>query len=254
MFAISFFCGVRMALDCRIILPCIIDDQRLPGKLLRSFGSETVLARTWKKILHQDYLQPSLVATNSQEIADECRRIGAPVHLQQGNCSNGAERVAAASSGMDPQEIVVMVNPDEVNISPVAIEHAVAAVKHGAIVATAAYRSSYEMAKDPNVVKVIIDEGRLARYFSRSLIPFPRESGSHFGHNWLAHIGVFAGTVGTFQNYVGWGACDLEIIEGLEQLRWVYHGIPLFVATLWAHGRSIKTELDLRTLIQGYEQ
>ena len=238
-------------LDCQVCIPARLGSRRLPNKLLRKVNQKTLLECTWERVNRQDYSKAPFVCTDSRQIEEECFRIGAPCKRFEGEFSCGTDRCAAACLGLDPEVVVVNVQADEVNLNPYAIEVTARAVSHGALVATVAAPLPAEQTLDPNVVKVVLNEARLAMYFSRSMLPWARETIAQPGNFWLMHVGVYAMKNLTLQNFAGWGPAAIELLEGLEQLRFLWHGTPIFVQTLGAHGRSINTETDLASLVRG---
>jgi 3-deoxy-manno-octulosonate cytidylyltransferase (CMP-KDO synthetase) len=91
---------------------------------------------------------------------------------------------------------------------------------------------------DPNCVKVVVDATHRAIYFSRSLIPFPRDTGGIIDRpsRWLLHLGVYAFRVSALReitetNVAPRVASDLALRESLEQLRWLSSGQRIGVMT-----------------------
>jgi 3-deoxy-manno-octulosonate cytidylyltransferase (CMP-KDO synthetase) len=81
---------------------------------------------------------------------------------------------------------------------------------------------SAEAILNPNVVKVVFNQHQQALYFSRSPIPYG-------GAAYYRHIGLYAYRVSFLKQYVAWGPCELEVQEKLEQLRALWHNIPIVV-------------------------
>ena len=87
---------------------------------------------------------------------------------------------------------------------------------------------------DPNCVKVVVDHGGCALYFSRSPIPYPRDTNGAVDKpsRWLLHLGVYvfrANTLRTVTQEAGLTRGSLEAVESLEQLRWLEHGLSVAV-------------------------
>src|SRR5258708_37037351 len=80
---------------------------------------------------------------------------------------------------------------------------------------------------DPGVVKVVTDPAGWALYFSRSLIPFPRQRTGHF--HVYEHVGLYAYTRECLLRLAGLPVLPLEEIESLEQLRALENGIRILV-------------------------
>ena len=98
--------------------------------------------------------------------------------------------------------------------------------------------------QDPNVVKVVADQAGFALYFSRSLIPFPRNAASDPPA--FEHIGLYAYTKAFLTEYSRMPPARLEQIEGLEQLRVLENGRRIRVIETHDHlGLSVDTPEDL---------
>jgi len=80
---------------------------------------------------------------------------------------------------------------------------------------------------NPGFVKVVTDSEGIALYFSRSLIPYPRFRIPDFSA--YDHIGIYAFTSEALAKFAALGPSRLEIIEGLEQLRALEHGMRIAV-------------------------
>ena len=145
-----------------------------------------------------------------------------------------------------PDAIVVNAQGDEPELEGLAIDESVAAlVKTGAAVGTAAqpFREDEDPA-DPNLVKVVLRRDGTAMYFSRSLIPFPRDTAGKVpppGTSWdgvrpLKHLGVYTFRRTFLDSYSKLEPTVLERTEQLEQLRVLYHGHAIAVAVIQGRG------------------
>jgi len=94
----------------------------------------------------------------------------------------------------------------------------------------------------PEVVKVVVDARQCALYFSRSLIPYPRREGEVAP---LAHIGIYGFSAQTLQRFARLAETPLERAEGLEQLRALWHGIPIEVGVVDHRPAAVDTPEDL---------
>jgi len=95
---------------------------------------------------------------------------------------------------------------------------------------TAASPASWEIADNPNIVKVVCSDDSRAMYFSRAAIPFPRDGSRSNGFRPLQHIGVYAYSRDALEQWVALPPHALELTERLEQLRPLAAGIPIGVA------------------------
>ena len=76
--------------------------------------------------------------------------------------------------------------------------------------------------ENPNNVKVITDQDGFALYFSRSVIPFPREG--NVGVRYMKHIGIYAFRKQALLDFAKLPMLSLEASEKLEQLRYLEYG------------------------------
>src|SRR5262249_15152885 len=147
----------------------------------------------------------------------------------------GTDRIAEAASllGLAPDEIVVNVQGDEPLIDPRLVRKVAAelAVHPAASIATAAHPiDSAETFFDPNVVKVVVDTGGYAQYFSRAPIPYARDAFAKDrsklpeGLPAYRHIGIYAYRVSFLREYASLAPTAVERFEALEQLRALGHG------------------------------
>jgi 3-deoxy-manno-octulosonate cytidylyltransferase (CMP-KDO synthetase) len=94
----------------------------------------------------------------------------------------------------------------------------------------------------PQAVKVVTDLDDNALYFSRSLVPFPRNptpSGP------FLHVGIYAYRRDFLLEFNSWPIAPLEQIEGLEQLRVLEHGHRIKVPTTEHFSIGVDTPEDL---------
>jgi 3-deoxy-manno-octulosonate cytidylyltransferase (CMP-KDO synthetase) len=96
---------------------------------------------------------------------------------------------------------------------------------------------------DPNYVKVAVDLKMNALFFSRSVIPFPRDQA--LAINYYEHIGVYAFRKQALMNFTRWPVTALEAAEKIECLRYLEHGIPLKMVLTEYMGIEIDTPEDL---------
>jgi len=171
-----------------------------------------------------------VVATDAREIAAVVERAGYEAVLTSADHQSGTERVAevVGSKSFSSYDVVLNVQGDEPLVPPAALHGAVARVRRGAPIGTAAGDLERALASDPNRVKVVTDTGGRAVYFSRAPIPFDRDgTGDVIYHQ---HVGVYAYTREALERWIRLAPVPEERWERLEQLRPLLHGIPIGVA------------------------
>jgi 3-deoxy-manno-octulosonate cytidylyltransferase (CMP-KDO synthetase) len=149
--------------------------------------------------------------------------------------TSGTERVAevARMSRFATYSTIVNVQGDEPFIGSQAVEGAAEIVASQRFpLGTAAAAAPWEIADDPNIVKVVNGDDSRAMYFSRAAIPFPRDGVTGARLKPLQHIGVYAYSRDALEKWVGLPPHPLELTEKLEQLRPLAAGIPMGVAVV----------------------
>jgi 3-deoxy-manno-octulosonate cytidylyltransferase (CMP-KDO synthetase) len=171
------------------------------------------------------------VATDDERIFKAVEQAGHRALMTRAAHPSGTDRIAeaAAALGLAAEDIVVNVQGDEPLIEPGLIRDVAAMLERNreASMATACHPIHDEASlANPNVVKVVLDAAGYALYFSRSRIPFPRETGGIC----YRHAGIYAYRTGFLQRFAGLPVSAIEKTEALEQLRALWHGYRIAVA------------------------
>jgi 3-deoxy-manno-octulosonate cytidylyltransferase (CMP-KDO synthetase) len=174
-----------------------------------------------------------VVATDAAEIAEAVEAAGYRAVLTSSDHGSGTDRVAevARRGEFDGADIVLNVQGDEPFVLPAALHGAVARVRGGDDVGTAAAPLTAMNADDPGRVKVVFDAQGRALYFSRAPIPFYRDVGTADRRFWQ-HIGVYAYRRDALRRWAAGEPTPLERAERLEQLRALEYGLTMGVALL----------------------
>ena len=233
------------------VIPARLGATRLPRKPLRLLGGEPLVVRVHQRVTALRVAEQVVVATDHVDIQRVCEAHGIRAVLTSDTHPSGTDRVAevARHSEFAHLDIVLNVQGDEPFVSREALAGAVALVASGAApIGTAAVPVPAESLHRPDVVKVVCtDEGR-ALYFSRAPIPYLRDAADAAVLAPLVrqHVGVYAYTRTALQQWVEWAPHPLELIERLEQLRPLAHGLAIGVAQVPMAEAGIDTEDDLR--------
>jgi len=234
-----------MAPEFRIVIPARHASLRLPGKPLRDINGKPMIEWVYLAA-RQTEASAVVVATDDQRIADVVSSFGGSVCLTDAGHRSGSDRILEVTRklGWSEDAIVVNLQGDEplmpaVNISQVAQLLA----DHECDMATLHKPIDAEAARDPNLVKLVVDKHGKALYFSRSVIPFDR---SGEADRYLGHIGIYAYRVGFLEVFSQLPPAELELAESLEQLRALANGYLIHSAFALANpGPGIDTEQDL---------
>lgn len=241
------------------VIPARLGATRLPRKPLRLLGGEPLVVRVYQRVAALQVADHVVVATDHQDIEAACLSRGIPVVITSADHPSGTDRVAEVASRADfaAYDVVLNVQGDEPFVSREALAGAVDIVSRGmAPIGTAAVPVPIAAQERPDVVKVVCtDEGR-ALYFSRAPIPFLRDpvDAALLVPFVRQHVGVYAYTRQALQQWVSWSPHPLELIERLEQLRPLAHGVPIGVAQVPAADGGIDTEDDLHRANERWSQ
>lgn len=171
------------------------------------------------------------VATDDERIFKAVEQHGYRALMTRTDHPSGTDRIAeaAAALGLGGEEIVVNVQGDEPLIPPGLISEVAATLerRREASMSTACHPIRDEASQsNPNVVKVVLDAKGYALFFSRSKIPYPRQSGGV----WYRHAGIYGYRVGFLRQFSQLESSPPEKTEALEQLRVLWHGFRIAVA------------------------
>lgn len=217
-----------------IIIPARLQSTRFPRKMLTDILGLPMIVRSALRAKEADEV---CVATDSEEIVEVCKKHNIEAVMTSPSHSSGTDRCAEAVRilGLEKSEIIINMQGDEPFIeSEILLSLKKMMSEKSCFMGTCIKTINQEEAKDPNLVKVVLDEKKHALYFSRSLIPYNRDGGEveYFGH-----LGIYAFSNQTLQEFCNLPKSSLEEIEKLEQLRALYH--QKSIATLLVQTQSV---------------
>jgi len=222
-----------------IVIPSRMASQRLPGKPLIQFAGRSLIEHVHRRACEAS-ARSVVIATDSVEIRRAAESFGADVVMTSADHESGSDRIAECMDiqGWSNETLVVNLQGDEPLMPPACLDQAAVLLEKasGADVASLHWPiESGEEAEDPNVVKVVVDSAGNALYFSRSLIPYPRNStsvaaGMQAGLRWNRHIGLYAYRAGALRSFANMAPAPLESAEKLEQLRFLESGRRIVMA------------------------
>jgi len=230
-----------------VVIPARYASTRLPGKPLVSLGGKPMVQRVYERAKKAQTVQRVLVATDDQRVLDAVQGFGGEARLTRSDHRTGTERVAEVAA-REPGDVFVNVQGDEPLIDPVAIDTAVGALMEEppAQIATVAtpIRHAGDIL-DPNVVKTVLDFDGNALYFSRSPIPWVRDGQQKVRVKYWKHLGLYVFQRDALLEYPTLPHGELEIIEQLEQLRWLENGWKIRVAEVTHDAVSVDVPEDV---------
>ncbi|HNV71378.1 MAG TPA: 3-deoxy-manno-octulosonate cytidylyltransferase, partial [Candidatus Ozemobacteraceae bacterium] len=207
------------------VIPARLGSTRLPEKMLADICGEPLIVHTVRAAVNSGVFERVLAATDHPRIVEVVKRAGYDALLTAADHPSGTSRVAEVAARIEG-DVFVNVQGDEPLIDAEGLRRLAEAFRQDPDLgmATLCFPLAAADEENPNAVKVVCDVRRNALYFSRSLIPHPRR---REGFAPLKHIGVYGYRRETLMRLVQLPACPLEQIESLEQLRALYHGIPI---------------------------
>lgn len=218
-----------------VVIPARLAAVRLPHKPLRLLGGVPLIVRVWQRVAEMKVADACVVATDDESVAAIVREAGAECVMTGGHHASGTERVAEVAEMPRFADFTTVVNVqgDEPFIGRQAVWGAAEMVSSGRFpLGTAASPAPWDIAGDPNVVKVVLGNDGRALYFSRAGIPFVRDPDAIGSAEirMLQHIGVYAYSREAIRRWVALPRHPLENTERLEQLRPLAAGMPIGVA------------------------
>lgn len=235
------------------MIPARYAATRFPAKLMQLLGDKPVIAHTYEAAVNSGLFQDVYVITDSNIIYNEITSRGGKAIMSIATHESGTDRIAEAVRSLDV-DVIVNVQGDEPFIQKEPLEKLVRLFDNAEVHVASLMRKMEVVtdATNPNMVKVVTNKNNKALYFSRSVIPHQREAGAPV--DYFLHIGVYAFRKDALLHFTSLPPAPLEQIEKLEQLRFLYNGIDIYMAETNYKNIAIDTPEDLEkalTLING---
>lgn len=230
------------------VIPARYASTRFPAKLMQDLGGKTVITQTYEATVATHLFDDVFVVTDSELIYDEIYKNGGKVVRSIKDHESGSDRIAEAVQNIDA-DIVINVQGDEPFVNKSNLEKLIAIFKEdmNTEVDVASLMTpivNWEDIENPNNVKVVVDEMNMALYFSRSVIPYKRDSNVDVVY--YQHIGIYAFRKKALMEFSTLSMKFLEAAEKLEQLRYLEYGKRIKMALTEELGVGIDTEEDLK--------
>lgn len=231
------------------LLPARLGSTRFLEKMLADLAGKPLIVRTCEAVKNTALFDQVLVVTDHQRILDAVKTHGCEAVMSRIDHPSGSDRIAEIAQNLPEGSIIINVQGDEPFTQKAPLEALIHAFEDKTVqVASLMTPLQTTAALDyPNVVKVAVNAHNDALYFSRAPIPYDRDTagkelvaGLHF-----QHIGIYAYRREALLHFTSLPACTLELTEKLEQLRLLYHGIPIRMVVTEAEFIGVDTEEDL---------
>lgn len=227
------------------VIPARYNSQRFPGKPLVKIGTRPMVQCVYEAASRCPDFTKVVVATDSELVANCVREFGGVVEMTHSNHQTGTDRVAEVATRYSEMSVVVNVQGDQPFVTADMLTQLITPYLQGELpdMTTLAcpldHNTGYD---DPNVVKVLCNLHNHALYFSRSPIPYYRNTVVAPVYH---HLGLYAFRQDFLAKYAQLSSTPLEQCEGLEQLRVLEHGFTIRVCLTEKAVLEINTPEDL---------
>lgn len=229
------------------VIPARLDAQRFPKKLLQDLGGAPVIIRTYEAVKKTNLFDEVLVATDSNDIYQTVLQYDGKAVRSQKEHDCGSNRIAEAVEDLD-FDIIVNVQGDEPFTNHGDLKRLIDVFEKDTNREISLASLMFELndedeIKDPNNVKVIVDQFENALYFSRSPIPYIRDESA--GAVLHKHVGIYAFRKEALMEFYNAEPTPLELAEKVECIRYLEYGKKIRMVTTTNRSIGIDTPSDL---------
>lgn len=239
-----------MGLSYCIIIPARYASTRFPGKPLAEIHGKSMIQRVYEAAASVATHDRVFIATDDVRIQNHAEAF-AKVIMTRAEHPSGTDRCAEAAQFIQQDyDIVINLQGDEPFIKPEQIELLLSLFDNPQVQIATLKKELFDAddIDNPNIVKVVCDRNNKALYFSRSRIPFRRETPENA--EYYKHLGMYAYRKSVLQEITQLAPSMLEETEKLEQLRWLENGYSIAVGETQWQSPAVDTPEDLEKAIQ----
>ncbi len=229
------------------MIPARYSASRFPGKLMQDLAGKSVILRTYEATIKTNLFSEVFVVTDSTIIFNEIVTHGGKAIMSKKTHESGSDRIAEAVADVDC-DIVVNVQGDEPFTERESLFKVLEVFKNDTgkkidLASLMVEIKDNEEINNPNTVKVIVDQNSFALYFSRSPIPFPRDT--NVGSRYFKHKGIYAFRKQALLDFTILPMQFLEASEKIECIRYLEYGKRIKMVETTIEGVEIDTPEDL---------
>lgn len=227
------------------VIPARYASTRLPGKPLSMINGKPMIQRVYERAVQARLPQEVVVATDHEAVYKAVESFGGRAMMTSPDHPSGTDRLAEVALNYPDIDVIVNVQGDEPMIPPEVIDRLAECFDHDPELdmATLKVKMQEEDYNNPAAVKVVTSLSGYALYFSRSLMPYPRNKPEDF--NVYKHVGIYAYKRDFLLKYAAMAPTPLERAESLEQLRALENGYRIKVLESDFQGVGVDTPEDL---------
>jgi 3-deoxy-manno-octulosonate cytidylyltransferase (CMP-KDO synthetase) len=238
------------------IVPARLSSQRLPRKVLLRDTGRYLFEHTVRNVERCHAVDRVVVATDSDEVLAAAAEVGVEAVLTSPDHPSGTDRAREALDrivrelGGEPWSVVINVQADEPEIDPAHLSELATAFSDRKVeIATLCTAATREEAGDPSAVKVVRSLEGDALYFTRSAVPSRAHSRGPAEVPTWRHVGVYAFHPAALRAFCDLPVGELEVVESLEQLRWLEAGRRIRVVPVSGAPPGIDTADDYAAFV-----
>jgi len=229
------------------LIPARLGATRFPAKLMASLKGKSVIRRTYESAVKTGLFDEVVVVTDSDIIWDEIMQIDGKAVKSLGEYESGTDRIAEVAAEMNA-DVFINIQGDEPFVQREPLEKLLQVFEgrdadHIQVASMVQLLTDPQLIEDPNYVKVAMDRHNNALFFSRSVIPYPRNTGITIPY--YEHIGVYAFRKKALMSFTLWPITPLEAAEKVECLRFLEHGVSIRMIITNYMGIEIDTPEDI---------
>lgn len=227
------------------MIPARYDATRFKGKLMADLKGKTVIRHTYEATVATGLFDEVVVVTDSGIIYNEIVTNGGKAIMSKKEHESGSDRIAEAAAELEV-DVIINVQGDTPFVKKEPLEKLLQqfldpSVQVGSLMQIL---EDEKLIADPNYVKVCIDKNLNALFFSRSIVPYPRNKNIPIVY--YEHIGVYAFRKQALIDFTSWPVSPLEDAEKIECLRYLENGVPIRMVVTDFMGVEIDTPEDLQ--------
>ena len=233
-----------------IIIPARYGSSRLEGKPLLKACNKPIIQWVWEKAKKVPHVDRVIIATDDDRIFNACKEFGAEVEMTSTEHKSGSDRIAEVAKRHPEIGYIINLQGDEPLIKPESIDAVIDNVKNddkADISTLIRVLKDEEEINNPNLVKCVTDRQGFALYFSRSKIPFERNSNVA---EFYGHLGIYGYKRKALEAMTTLDQTPLEKAESLEQLRALENGMRIKTSVVDFVPVGIDTKEDLEKFRQ----
>lgn len=243
------------------VIPARFGSSRLMGKPLAEIGGKPMIQWTYESACKSKLIDEVIIAVDDEKLFEKVKEFGARVHMTPKEIATGSDRIAYVAKDLYNAEIIVNIQGDEPFIPGRMIDEAIEPLLFDPNVQVSTLAKKIETVdeyKSVSIPKVVFDYNNFAMYFSRSPIPYVRDTKSNLAKIKQAdiykHIGLYVYRRDALLDFTRLDKTDLEEAEKLEQLRMLEHGYKIKIVITEFESISVDTPEDLERVRKYFER